>query len=510
MSLLIENMTAARKSGVPLLAVATQDQPATVEAICNNVPGLNESPQIAWDCLNGLRPINAEGKRVLATDFSEKALAESANPVLALKMAYTIAPKSIIFLYNIHAFLQQPGVVQGIQNCREAYKENKRTLVGLAPSFTDMRQELQADVVTLEEPLPTDTQLTTLITDLHESADKKLDKAKLPGMIDAVRGLPALFTVEQVVAMSFRKEGLDMGALWDRKVAAINATKGLTISRGVTSYADLAGMDVIMDFLRSWQSGPRPFRLVLFWDEIEKMMQGASGEADSSGVSSDYLQVVLKIMERLRWAGVILLGPGGSGKTALAEATAREFDVPMITQDFGAMKGRYVGDSEGAVRQAFKVVEGIGGRDVLVMATCNKLRTLPPEFRRRFWLGNWYFDIPTLKEQEPIKRIYEKKYALSSVHGDWPDTTGWTGSEIRNCAELAVSLRGKNGKPLTLVRAAEYIVPIAKAAPEDLKALRDVAQSRFLSVAYPGTYMMPEERERSEKGGKSVRKLDVN
>lgn len=483
MSLLIDNLNSARKSGVPLIAIVTQDQPAMVGAIEKGLP--QQGPWVRWDCINGLGPLNEEAKKIL--QGMGDALRDSHRPTMALRLLLTLPPKSLVFFFNSHPLVcgdrADPTVAQAIQNLREPFKEDKRSLILLGPSFFDLREELRADVVTLDEPLPTDEQLGTLITELHESASKTLDKKKLPLMVDAVRGLPAMFTVEQVTAMSFRAKGLDMDALWERKQNAINATQGLTITKSKLQYADLAGMDVVMDYLNRLQAGPNPFRLVLFWDEIEKMMGGAGGDqTDSSGVSSDQLAVCLKVMERLRWAGIILLGVPGSGKTALAEATSGEFDVPKIEQDFGAMKGRYVGDSEGAIRQAFRVIEGIGGSDVLVIATCNKLKSLPAEFRRRFWLGLWYFDVPSLTEQEPIKRIYEKKYALDTKgkHGEWPDTLNWTGAEIRNCADLAVRLG------CDLKYASRFVVPVAKADPESIDALRDVADGKFLSVNSSG------------------------
>lgn len=51
-------------------------------------------------------------------------------------------------------------------------------------------------------------------------------------------------------------------------------------------------------------------------------------------------------------------GPPGNGKTAVAEAVAAEFDVKLFTARWEEMNGRYVGDSEKAVVNAFKSVGG--------------------------------------------------------------------------------------------------------------------------------------------------------
>ena len=81
MSKLIENVTAARRAGVPLLAIVTQDQPATVEALST---GVNGCPQIQWDCINGLRPVNEEGKAAIGA-LPPAALAAATFVLDALK-----------------------------------------------------------------------------------------------------------------------------------------------------------------------------------------------------------------------------------------------------------------------------------------------------------------------------------------------------------------------------------------------------------------------------------------
>jgi len=493
MSKLLENVAAARKAGVPLLAIVSHDQPATVATI---IDGINGCPQIAWDCINGLRHLNDAGKEALAT-LPADMVATTGRPVFALKAILNLPPKTMVFALNGNAahIIGDAGGIQALQNLREALKENKRMVLLLGDSFAAMPASLRADIVTLEEELPTNEQLGALIEELHKSANKPLDEEKLPKMVDAVRGLPALFTAETVVAMSFRKGGLDMDALWDRKRQTINATAGLTISRPTMRYSDLAGMDSLHGFLRKYQSGPKPARAILMWDEVEKMMQNAAGE-QAHEVSGDQLSVTLKRMEALRWAGIMLFGIPGSGKTAIVDATAGEFGLEKVEMDFGAFKEKWLGSSEGNIRAGFDMVEGLAGSDVLVMATCNRMKSLPPEFRRRFWLGNWFFALPTLAEQEPIKRIHEKTYGCAGQ--EWPSTAGWTGAEIRNCAELAERLQ------VSLKEAGKYIVPISKADPESLDELTALADKRFLSVSHEGVW---EKNPLVEAAGKKARKI---
>jgi hypothetical protein len=62
------------------------------------------------------------------------------------------------------------------------------------------------------------------------------------------------------------------------------------------------------------------------------------------------------------------------------------------------------------IRTMMDIIQVVGGRDVLFLATANRLDTLPPELQRRFNLGIWYFDVPTKDERAAIWKIQAKRY----------------------------------------------------------------------------------------------------
>ena len=64
--------------------------------------------------------------------------------------------------------------------------------------------------------------------------------------------------------------------------------------------------------------------------------------------------------------GALLLGIPGCGKTLSAKAMATEWQVPLIKLDLNALRGKYVGQSEQSIRQAFATIEAIGRCVVLV------------------------------------------------------------------------------------------------------------------------------------------------
>jgi len=121
---------------------------------------------------------------------------------------------------------------------------------------------------------------------------------------------------------------------------------------------------------------------------------------------------------------------------------------------------------------------------MLFIATSNSIASLPPELRRRFTLGTFFFDLPTAEERETIWRIYLKKYDVS---GDLPDDEGWTGAEIKECCRKAHRLG------VTLAEASRFIVPVSRSAGEQIKALRQMASGKFISASTPGLYRYEEE-----------------
>jgi hypothetical protein len=131
------------------------------------------------------------------------------------------------------------------------------------------------------------------------------------------------------------------------------------------------------------------------------------------------------------------------------------------------------------LRAALQVVDAISQGRSLWIATCNSITSLPPELRRRFTLGTFFFDLPDVEERELIWKIYREKWVLS---GDQPEDEGWTGAEIKECCRKAWRLR------LSLGESASYIVPVSRSAADQIESLRRQASGRFLSASRAGVY----------------------
>jgi hypothetical protein len=490
----IDQFKAARGRSVPLVGVTTADPAATMERLIASLKA--GSPVLRWDVVRGITPVNAAGKQLLKTAQIDGS--EFGNPVEALTVVNGeklgkpgVSDGLVLFMVNAHLFVKDAPILQAVWNLRDEFKANSRMLVLLAPSLT-LPAELEHDVIVLDEPLPNHEELVAIVREQYANAKRAV--SALPDLtddilnraVDALTGLAA-FTAEQITAMSLTKAGIDLDMLWERKRQAIEQTPGMQVWRGGESLDDVAGYDNAKLAIRRLLGSKREPRVVVFIDEIEKMIGGA--ERDSSGVSQDQLGQTLSYMQDHDVTGLIFIGPPGAAKTALAKAAGTTLGVPTIALDLGGMKGSLVGESEQRLRAALKVITAVGNNRALFIATCNSIGNLPPELRRRFTRGTFFFDLPTSGERKAIWALYAKKFDLTAAQmADMPNDTDWTGAEIKQCASMAWDMG------LTLREAAEYVVPVATSAKESIARLRSQATGRFISASQPGVYMAADDQ----------------
>ena len=467
---------AARRVGTPLVAVRTADPASAMAHVTATVNGKKEeTPLICWDFVGGLQGRNEAGKAAIAKVLGENA--PSLGPGEALAAAQRLGKNAILFFLNPQRVWEQVDVLQGIWTLRDVFKAGGQMLVLITTSGATLPVELQSDVMVIDEPLPSTDELAQLTADTFESANLPAPApATVSKAVDALVGL-ASFPAEQVLAMSLSKSGLDLDRLWERKRQAVEQTPGLTIWRNGETFDHIGGCDNIKQFLAAVLHGREAPRVIVFVDEIEKAFAGTG--TDMSGVKTEMTGTMLSWMQDRGADGAIFIGPPGAAKSAIAKAAGATAGVPTVAFDLSAMQCSLVGGSGERLRSALQVVDAISqGRSVWI-ATCNSITSLPPELRRRFTLGTFFFDLPCAEEREAIWKIYRDKWELS---GEQPDDEGWTGAEIRECCRKAWRLK------LSLTESAAYIVPVSRSAADQIENLRRQASGRFLSASRPGVY----------------------
>jgi hypothetical protein len=471
------SIKSARQRGVPLIVVETPDPAATIAVLCRDLNGSADTvPILQWDCVRALQGLNDTGQSAAQAIGNPETLT---NPAEALAMLAKAPANTLVFILNAQSIWTEPAPAQAIWNLRDTYKGIGATCVLLVPSSAGMPVTLTNDCVVLSETLPDEPAVLAIIA--STCADAGMDAAKVKDkdkLADALLGLPA-FAAEQCLALSITKDGIDRPGLWERKRKMIEQTPGLSVWRGGETFADVGGYDNSKDFMRDICKGNGQPRAVVFIDEIEKCMAGAG--SDSSGTTQDQLRCLLTYMQDKDVAGTIFIGPPGSGKSAVAKATGNEANIPTISLDLGGMKASLVGQSEARLRSALNVIDAVSQGKALFIATCNSIGILPPELRRRFSLGTFFFPLPRPADRLAIWKIYRKKLGIAEKDKTPPDE-GWTGAEIRNCCLIAWRLKR------SLIEASKFIVPVAVSAADSIDRLCRDAHRRYINAAASGLY----------------------
>jgi hypothetical protein len=218
--------------------------------------------------------------------------------------------------------------MQGIWNLRDSFKATGRMLVLLAVPGATLPMELGQDVLVLDEPLPSATHLVRIVRETFHAANlAEPERAKIDRAVDALIGLAA-FPAEQALAISLVKRELDTEDLWERKQQVIEQTPGLSVWRGGETFDDLGGLSNVKSFLHAVLAGVDPPRVIVFIDEIEKAFAGNG--TDLSGVKTEMTGTILTYMQDREADGIVLTGPPGAAKSAVAKATGNTAGVPNI------------------------------------------------------------------------------------------------------------------------------------------------------------------------------------
>jgi hypothetical protein len=229
--------------------------------------------------------------------------------------------------------------------------------------------------------------------------------------------------------------------------------------------------------------------------------------------------------------GAFFVGVSGCGKSMLAKAVSTAWQCPLLRADLGALKSKFVGESEANLRRMFATVEAVGrcvlwfdeveksfpsgaagsadggvSADALgavlnwmqerrgeafIIATANDVESLPPEFLRKGRFDElWFVDVPNDSERSAVLMSALKAHGRDASVFQAPGeiervrdaTAGFTGAEIAAIVPDALYVAYADGaRQITaddLVSAARCVVPLTKTAAEKIERLRTWARGR--------------------------------
>jgi MoxR-like ATPase len=375
--------------------------------------------------------------------------------------------------------------------------DDAQAIIVISPT-NDVPAELSNTTTVLEWPLPDREEIAALLDATLDSLDDKQRKAAVTNdsreaAIDAAVGLSG----EEAQA-TFARSLVQLKRI---DPAIIAAEKQRVVSReGILEWFDPlpGGLNAVggLENLKSW---------------LVSRAAAYSPQAREYGLPSP--------------KGALLCGVPGCGKSLTAKAIATAWGVPLLRLDLGALKSKYVGESEGNLRKALEVIAAIGrcvvwideiekaldgatsgsadggvSADALgailswmqdrqgeafVIATANNAEKLPPELLRKGRFDEvWWVDLPTSDERASIIN------AALKAHGRDNAKTGkvnpraiasctelFTGAEISALVPEALFTAFNDGMREVstddLMAAAKDVVPLARSASEKITRLRE-------------------------------------
>jgi hypothetical protein len=430
-----------------------------------------------WDLDQGLRIAGAQ-----AGDNS------SSDPLAAIRAIGALAQpdsSALLVLVNFHRFLQSAEIVQALARQLAAGKQNRTFVLILSP-IVQIPTELEKLFVVVEHPLPGRDQLAEIARGVAGEQYTAPTGVALERLLDSAVGLTRL-EAENAFSLSLvRHDQFEVATLWELKSQMLKKSGLVTLHRGGEKFDSLGGLESLKAFCKR---AIRPHSAAC----------------------------------RAKPRGVLLLSPPGCGKSQFAKSLGNETGRPTLVLDIGSLMGSLVGSTEANIRQALKIADamapavlfldecekalsgvassgqtdsGVSARlfgtflswlndhesDVFVVATCNDISKLPPEFSRaeRFD-GIFFVDLPDKSQRRAIWEIYLTHYQLDRSQ-KLPADDLWTGAEIKACCRLAALL------DVPLTAAAQNIVPVARTSAESVEKLRQWASGRCLSADKAGIY----------------------
>lgn len=389
-----------------------------------------------WDCITGItRP---DGNQLFPIT----------DPMEAIKWLRNQRERIVLVMRDMHKWFD-PLTLRGLRSLARDLQSSKpeeaRAIVLLTPSG-EVPIEL-SDATVIDYPLPDRAEVTRILDSTLEALSGPVRANALPDAsrdqaIDAAIGLSA----EEITNCYARS--LVMSKTIDPALVASEKRRVIARERVLTWHdPDPRGLAAIggLDQLKAWLMARRA---------------AFSPRARAFGLPAP--------------KGAMLVGVPGCGKSLTAKAVASAWQMPLLRLDMGALRSKYVGDSEANIRKALRVAEavspcilwadelekslaGAGGPagdggvaadalgtllswmqeregSVFVIATANDVRGLPPELLRKgrfdemFWV-----DLPTRVERSAIMA------AALRQHGRVPfppstDLSGWAESEASAAA----------------------------------------------------------------------------
>ena len=331
--------------------------------------------------------------------------------------------RKIIILKDTTAYLDDPKIVSKIKGIARMINQGADATVIIISTTLVIPKELEKFITILEmDYLNTDEIKKIIRKFISENGLQAVAESLVEELAVAFKGLTE-FEINNLLALSYADDGeltrKDLRLIFDQKQQMIKKAGILEMIPLKETIKDIGGLENLKD-----------------WFVRKAKVYKNMNKAKSYGVDMP--------------KGVLIAGVPGCGKSLNAKAAANLFEIPLLRLDMGRLMGKYVGESEGNLRNAIALAEAIspcvlwidelekafagiggggGGAEVttrlfgnfltwmqekesptFVVATANDITKLPPELLRKGRFDEiFYVGLPKDEEREKIFQIHINK-----------------------------------------------------------------------------------------------------
>lgn len=465
-----------------------------------------------WDIAQGF--LDSAGKASIQNDLREKNDPDSALDAIRSRALGSNSVRGVWIMRDLAPWLSGPGGLTTQRRLRNLARllptvavSQSQTVVVISAGG-EVPNELSGHATVIDWPLPDREEIGAILDAAIKSLPEAYrEKASPNGNRDSAIGAAIGLSGDEAAAcyakslVSLRK--IDVQAVNNEKRRIISKERVLEWHEPLEGGLDAVGG---LENLKAWLSA---------------RAKAFGPKARAYGLPSP--------------RGILLVGVPGCGKTMTAKAVSTAWQAPLIRLDMGALKSKFVGESEGNLRKALKVIEAIGfcivwideiekamqgatsgsadggvsadalgtilswmqerQGDAFVVATANDITSLPPELLRKGRFDETFFvDLPTLEERKAVlaSALKSNKRDPKSINlGEVASITdGFTGSEIAALVPEAMYLAFSEGERQIatgdLMAMAKLVTPLSKTADKKIEALRawKKGRARDASISY--------------------------
>ncbi len=480
----------------PLLYVIAWEE-RRIEQLLRQVAAQRRKALYGWTITDGLHPLDGS-LRPESDDLTR-------DPLQALEEVAASREAAIFVLKDFHPYLdayhphpQRAVIVRKLRDILNRLKESRKTLVMLSP-LLHAPPELEKDITVLDYALPTGGELAASLERVVRSAQElggirlRLSPEEREKILNAARGLTCTEAENAFAKSLVLRRALDAEVIIAEKKQIIRRSQVLEYFDAQEDLSLVGGMALLKEWLAK--------RALAFGERARQF-----------GLPEP--------------KGLLLLGVQGAGKSLVAKAIARQWQLPLLRLDLGRVFSQMVGSSEQNIRNALRLAEsvapcilwldeldkGLSGlasshlsdagtsarvfgsfltwmqektAPVFVVATANDIATLPPEALRKGRFDEIFFlDLPNRAEREEIFGIHLAKRGRAPRRFDVETLSrrseGYSGAEIEQAVISGLYDAFEAGRDLStedILRALEETVPLSRTMEARITALRRWART---------------------------------